>query len=409
MLDVKRTSSAERVAHVLNANESSPAIVLGGQVSGLAAVRSLGRRDVPVAVIDPDEQALARSSRYALAGAAVSSPLDDEAATVAWLRELGDALERPAVLFPTGDDWALAVARSAAALGDGFAAPPVGEEVVARVLDKGRLHTAALEAGVPVPRLAPYDVWRLDEAERTIGYPCVVKPALKGDFVRRFGQAGRLASSEEELAAIVEEADRREMVLQELLPIEDAVLHTAAVYIDRRGRLAGAFGGRRLAVHPPMFGTTCLVESRPEPTLVGRAVRLLGELGYRGIAEVEFIWDPSDEEWKLIDINPRCWKWVGLTAFGGVDLVWMAYQDATGQPIDAAEQVPGRRWASLLDLASLRAETGRSPLDDGECQALMSGQVDACLVDSVMAMDDPLPFMRALESMARPATVACKC
>lgn len=407
MLDVTQTSSAERVARALNAHRSSPAVVLGGQVSGLAVVRSLGRRGVPVAVIDPDERALARSSRFALAGEAVPGPLDDEAATLAWLRELGGALERPAVLFPTGDDWALAAVRGG--LGDGFVPPPVGQDVVARVLDKGRLHTAAVEAGVPVPRLAPYDPWRLDETERSIGYPCVVKPALKGDFVRRFGQAGRLAGSEEELAVIVEEAGRREMVLQELLPVDDAVLHTAAVYIDRRGRLAGGFGGRRLAVHPAGFGTTCLVESHPEPVLMDRAVRLLARFGYRGIAEVEFIWDPRDREWKLIDINPRCWKWVGLTAFGGVDLAWMAYQDATGQPVDAAEQVPGRRWASLLDLAALRAETGRSPLDDGECQALMSGQADSCLVDSVLAPDDPLPFVRALESMARPATVACKC
>jgi len=408
MLELTDVSSAKRVAGVLNAYPANPAIVLGGQVSGLAVTRSLGRRGVPVAVLDPEERALAKASRYAVASATVPSPLDGAQPALSWLGDLGRALRRPAVLLPTGDEWALAVARHGPGLGRGFVAPAAGSDVVDSILNKARLYAAALAVGMPVPRFAIINPKSLKEAEDIVGYPCVVKPSEKGDFVHRFGQAALTAESREDLLAIVDGAGDRELLLQELLPLEDAALQTAAVYVDRDGRLAASFGGRRLAVYPTGFGTSCLVESRPNQRLVDRAYRLLSHMAYRGIAEVEFIWDPSSEEWALIDVNPRCWKWVGLTGFAGVDLAWMAYTDAVGAARGSCRQVPGARWASILDLAAMGSQGGNSLLTDSDYQALLSGRGEAPIVDSVFTPDDPLPFARALESLARPG-IACRC
>jgi len=263
MLELTDVSSAKRVAGVLNAYPANPAIVLGGQVSGLAVTRSLGRRGVPVAVLDPEERALAKASRYAVASATVPSPLDGAQPALSWLGDLGRALRRPAVLLPTGDEWALAVARHGPGLGRGFVAPAAGSDVVDSILNKARLYAAALDVGMPVPRFAIINPKSLKEAEDIVGYPCVVKPSEKGDFVHRFGQAALTAESREDLLAIVDGAGDRELLLQELLPLEDAALQTAAVYVDRDGRLAASFGGRRLAVYPTGFGTSCQAEPAP--------------------------------------------------------------------------------------------------------------------------------------------------
>ncbi|HXN17403.1 MAG TPA: hypothetical protein VN875_03655, partial [Candidatus Binatus sp.] len=55
-------------------NRSSPdipgAVVIGGDYQGLGIVRSLGRRGIPVCIVD-DERSISRYSRYATYGVRV--------------------------------------------------------------------------------------------------------------------------------------------------------------------------------------------------------------------------------------------------------------------------------------------------------------------------------------------------
>ena len=53
---------------------------------------------------------------------------------------------------------------------------------------------------------------------------------------------------------------------------------------------------------------------------------LLRELGLTGVCEVEYLKDPRDSQYKLIEINARTWLWVGLARACGVDFANMAYE-----------------------------------------------------------------------------------
>ena len=53
-------------------------------------------------------------------------------------------------------------------------------------------------------------------------------------------------------------------------------------------------------------------------------------LNYSGICEAEYIKDPVSEEYKLIEINPRTWLWVGLAKACGVDYAKMIYNYTNG-------------------------------------------------------------------------------
>ena len=46
----------------------------------------------------------------------------------------------------------------------------------------------------------------------------------------------------------------------------------------------------------------------------------LRELGFHGIAQVEWKRDPRDGRQKLIEVNPRLWQWHGLTGACGADV-----------------------------------------------------------------------------------------
>ncbi|MGH9350867.1 MAG: ATP-grasp domain-containing protein, partial [Terriglobia bacterium] len=81
------------------ANDQAGAVVIGGDYQGLGIVQSLGRRRVPVCVVD-DEISIAKFSRYAT-HAATLPDLRDERATVDAILAVGRRLRLKGwVLYP---------------------------------------------------------------------------------------------------------------------------------------------------------------------------------------------------------------------------------------------------------------------------------------------------------------------
>jgi predicted ATP-grasp superfamily ATP-dependent carboligase len=108
------------------------------------------------------------------------------------------------------------------------------------------------------------------------------------------------------------------------------------------------------------------VELTPDPGIIEPAAELLRDLGYWGIADVEFKRDPRDGEFKLLDINPRVWLWHRLGADnGGGEFTTTAYRLALGQnapPIERTEREArpsGLTWVSPRGAAAFLARTYR--------------------------------------------------
>ena len=65
----------------------------------------------------------------------------------------------------------------------------------------------------------------------------------------------------------------------------------------------------------------------PEMRTVGE--RFLSLIDYSGVGEVEFMRDPRDGVYKLLEVNPRFWGWHSLAIAAGIDLPYLWYRDAT--------------------------------------------------------------------------------
>jgi len=135
--DVQR-AVRERV----NTRNRAAAIVFNSHITGLAVARSLGRRGVPIIALDRDPKGYALASKYATVAALCPNVLDDEEAFIGYLLDLGRILDRRGVLYPTNDEWVLAVNRHRARLEHYFHIPFSGPEIVEPVLDKARLYGA---------------------------------------------------------------------------------------------------------------------------------------------------------------------------------------------------------------------------------------------------------------------------
>lgn len=372
------------------------ALVIGGDYQGLATARSLGRRGIPVAVID-DERSIGRYSRYVHRHVAAED-LREEAATVTALLE---AAERDglagSVLYPTRDENVAAIARNHEQLSERYVLTTPAWDVVRWAWDKRNTYRLAAELGLPAPR-----TWTL-RGEADLGAvdgepPFVIKPAIKERFFYVTGAKAWRADSRGELRRRVGEAARliglEEVVVQELIPGGgDCQFSYCAFYAA--GTARAEMTVQRLRQHPPEFGrASTYVRTVAEERLIAPSRRLLAAIGYSGLVELEYKYDGRTATFKLLDFNPRTWGYHGLAQSAGVDFPYLAYAEAAGLPRpDPGRSRPGVGWVRLatdLPTAALEILHGRmSP------RAYL-GSLRHVDVGGVWSLEDPLPGLAEL-------------
>ena len=401
------------VREKINSSEMPAALVFNCHITGLAVARSLGQRGVPVIGLDRDENGYGLPSRYTTVAGRCPYPLDDERAFVDLLMEIGAALKQKAVLFPCLDEWVFAVARHATELGEYFTLPFSDLETVERILDKNLLYRKCEERGIPIPRTYYIGEQTPEQISNEISYPCIVKPALQREFTNEFGEKVLRADNREAFLALCERAGHHPLMAQEIVGAGIDSFYSLCSYIGRDGQAKGTFVGRKLEQYPPDFGTACLVDSRYVQEIVERGVDILKDFGYHGISEVEFIYDERSREYKLLDINTRVWKWIGLPISAGIDLPWLAYADAVFGNVEAAKrQRDGLRWVYLKDYIALRRQTSgvqETTLTRQEWLDLMAGAENSQIVDAVFSNHDPAPFVQMIESLFAKTQYYCAC
>jgi D-aspartate ligase len=411
----KRNELIAAVRDCARASEFPAAVVFNCHITGLAVARSLGRQGVPVIGLDRDAKGYGLHSCYTRVAGLCPYPLEDERGFIELLLEIGSTLERKAVLFPCLDEWVFAVARNRRELEEYFLLPFSELDTVERILDKNLLYRKSEECGIPIPRTFYGAEHSPEEIAAQISFPCIVKPALQREFSNEFGEKVFRVENREEFLKMCERAAHHPLLAQEIVGAGIDSFYSLCSYIGRDGQAKGVFVGRKLEQYPPDFGTACLVDSRYIGSIAEGGVEILKQFGYYGISEVEFILDERDGEFKLLDINTRVWKWIGLPIKCGIDLPWLAYTDAVRGNVDAAgRQRDGVRWVYLRDYIELRRKTAGSPeasLGREDWLELMQGRgvSSGRIVDAVFSGDDPEPSVRLIESLFERNQYYCAC
>jgi glycosyltransferase involved in cell wall biosynthesis/predicted ATP-grasp superfamily ATP-dependent carboligase len=333
---------------------SIQAIILDGdQRSALAALRSLGRRGIGVAVGEAHAGSLAASSRFCRLELRYPDPTTAPADFVLWLRQM-DTRYPGAVLLPMTDVTVPLVLEAAPELKHlRTALPPLAQYSAAS--DKRRLAEIASGLGVRAPRTEPVSSATLAALDyQGLRYPVVVKPRQSTMRVaattRKRGV--RYASDPDSLRNIL-----REMLLEpedELLVQEYIEGHGAGVFaLYDHGVPKLFFAHRRIREKPPSGGVSVLCESAPLPEEgVALARTLLDAMRWHGVAMVELKVDSDGHPW-LIEINARFWGSLQLAVDSGADFPWLLYQLALGEQVaPTAQYAVGNRlrwWLGDLD------------------------------------------------------------
>src|SRR5271157_1488841 len=376
-----------------SANGVVGAVVVGGCYQGLGIVRSLGRRGVPVCVVD-DELSISRFSRYSTHFVRLAN-LRDEREAIDALIEVGERLGLQGwVLYPTREELVAAFSRNRSQLSKLYRVPTPEWSSVQWAWDKRNTYWLANELGIPTPATYyPENIDQLAKLDR-LTPPFAIKPAIKEHFVYATKAKAWRANTHAELKTLFQKASKLvgsgEVMVQELIP-GGGTQQFAYCAFFRNGEAVGKMVARRRRQHPLQFGrSSTYVETVDVPILEESSERFLRASNYYGLVEMEYKLDARDGQYKLLDVNARTWGYHSLGAHAGVDFSYMLYADQVGLPVSYCKGQSGIGWMRMTtDLPAAFV-------------ALLAGDTDwksyvrslkNCNVEAVFSQEDLVPSL----------------
>ena len=291
------------------------ALVTDGQSrAAVAGVRALGLAGIPVRVLAPSRLSPALWSRHATARS-LGPPSTDESTFVARIGEL-TSRRGPSVVFPGQEQAVGALARHVRELPGEAILPFPGPGPMLALSDKSAVADLSAAAGIASPRtLAAGPAGEL--AAEPPPAPCVVK----AQGLSMALPAVRICETQAALGALLGDLPPREpVIVQERAA---GALIALSVVLDRDGSVAALFQSRAIRLWPATAGASSLsVSVEPDPELIDRAVAMLRDLGWWGLAHMQFLATARGPA--LIDVNVRFYGSLPLATAAGVNLpaVW---------------------------------------------------------------------------------------
>ena len=372
--------------------EGVGALVIGGDHPGLAIARSLGRRGIPVYVVD-DQHSISKFSRYATRVLRVPD-LRDPQRTVDSTLEIGHQYGlRDWVLFPTRDETVMAFSLHRERLAEFFRVTTPGWESIQHVWDKNNTYKLAMQLGIPAPQT--WNVQSIEDLPPLFSkLPLAIKPAIKENFFYATGAKAWRANTPKDLLKLFEAAvlsiPLKEIMIQEIIP-GDGERQLSYCAFFRDGKTHSSITAKRLRQFPREFGRAATyVETADLPEIEEMSQQFLRAINFYGIAEVEFKHDPRDGQYKLLDVNARAWGFHALGQAVGVDFPYLLFADQMGQHVEPCRGRPGVGWLRLLtDTPHSLLEMSRGNLSVGS----YFQSIYRTKTESVFSWDDPLPSM----------------
>jgi predicted ATP-grasp superfamily ATP-dependent carboligase len=288
----------------------------------VAAIRSLGRKNLDVIAGEESRIAMGFFSKYCRERLVYPSP---KTSPKKWLEWLLDELSkrRYDMLMPM-DDETVSITSENRSLIEKYTKVPVPDfATLMKAKDKAQTVQIAMQEGVPCPRtFFPQDISQIKQALAELEIPIVIKP--------------RESSGSRGIVYVRHKEDVVESYLgihskypfpmiQEYIPPGGQSCGVFLLF-NKDSEPRAVFAHKRLREFPLRGGPSTLRESIYKPELAEMAIKMLRAMKWYGVAMVEFKEDPRDGQFKIMEVNPRFWGSLQLPILSGVDFPYLLYK-----------------------------------------------------------------------------------
>ncbi len=380
----------------LQKTENKPGVVIiEGHIQGLSNARSLGEYDIPVYVVDKSN-CIARYSKFCRKFFYCPDYIKDEFAD--FLIDLAESEELSGwSLLPSNDHAVITISKNKKRLEEYYKVITPDKDIIKNIYDKALLLKIAQSSGLQIPETIYFETSD-DPFPGNLNFPVVTKGREGLSFYKKAGRKAFYARNETELRSQLKSlsfiTELNKTFTQEVIPFDANNKTVSFTAFSVNGEIKTYWMGIKLREHPIQFGTATFAESIYEEQCLKLSKILLSALNFTGVCEVEYLRDPRDNKYKLIEINARTWLWVGLAKECGIDYAKIIYDYLNRETVRFPENYNTRiKWRNtVLDsIFAVRALiSGNCNLKDYFCS--LKGQV----VHSVFAKDDFLPSIMYL-------------
>ena len=324
-------------------------ILLGNHIQGLGVARICNEAGVRVHLFNEDTLCVTRFSNTCNAFTRFSGDTD----LLAKLFAL-DVKDKKTLLVPTNDRFVGFLADHYAVLDRTFRLSIPSPEITELCFNKIRTYTVAKDMGIPIPESHfPKNENELQELGERLEYPVIIKPAVMYRFYSKLKKKVFLCHNATELLESYRAATRviapDEIIVQEFLPGGPTQLYSFGSFCDGT-KVWGSFVANRIRQKPMDFGvSTTFAKTVINPRISELATQFLTGIRYFGVSEVEFMYDEQLQDFKLIEINPRTWKWHTIANRIGINVVKMLLDHLNGLPLtEQHNKQPNIGWTERL-------------------------------------------------------------
>lgn len=309
------------------------AIVFSCYYNGLSVIRELGKNGIPVIAMDTFKN-IGTRSKYA-EYVKCPDPVEDEIGFVDFLLEKGKEFAEKPVIIPTNDIWVFTVSKYYESLSNYYILCSSRYETVNLLLQKESFYEWAAARSFSVPR-----TWNFNQIDslKHEDFPLIIKPENRRPyggnealFLILDNQRFQIVNTKEELELFSLKNNEivKYFIIQEYVSGLSNNMYTVGIF-SKDGMISGIFSGRKVRGYPADVGDCVVGQIEKVPDhIVDEVKRICSVLKYTGIAEFEYKKDENNGKFKLIEINPRTWSWIGITPACGVSLPLIAYQILT--------------------------------------------------------------------------------
>lgn len=368
------------------------AVIIGGDFQGLGILRSLAKQGIPICLLDT-ELCIGRFSRYRKKFVKCPNP-QNEISFLDFLRELAERENLKGwIVFPTNDQTVYILSKNRDQLKEYYRIPTPSWDVVKFAYDKKLTYRLAEKSGIDIPKT--FYPGNLEELQQlNLEFPVIIKPSIKTHFFNKTRKKAFRVNNKEELVEKYRKTlsiiDSSEIMIQELIPGgPDNLFSFCSLF--KNGEVLGKVIARRPRQHPMDFGrSTTYAETIDMPELEKISKKILKLINYYGLSEVEFMQDPRDGRYKLLEINARTWSWQSLGIRAGVNFPYLLYKDMLDESVKISSFEKNIKWMRLItDVPTVAIEIFKGKMKIIDYFNSLKGQKEF----AVLSIIDPFPFI----------------
>lgn len=327
----------------------------GDDSSWLGACRCLGKNGVTVYRLSPFDW---YQSKYCQT---IKSPkiYEEPSKYLKFLLKVGEKFnnnQKKPPLFVSDDNGLILVSKNHEKLSKYYNIAAPSWEVTENIVDKSLTYSFAESHGIQVPKTyLPQDEKDLKRISHEVHYPCLLKPAHTHIFGPRYKKKLFKITTQNELLHKYRWLinNNQKMIIQEEIIGPDENNYMLDTCMSFKSEPLGFITSRKIRQYPPIYGVGSFIKSVWAPKVANIGIKLLKELKFVGLANIDFKLDARTGKLVLLEVNGRAHTQISLSAHCGQNLPYTLYKDFIGipqKPIDVSRCIfkTGEKWVHIM-------------------------------------------------------------